>query len=170
MEYGMERSVEGITSIGDETVKYYRYPLFNSKRYGNFQANGPINAIKPFIGAINHSINPPPPTGVSIGIQALSASHCQGYNTLSHHFRNQGSANQDASRADVTASMAAPYAEGKVAADKAAKLHDYIIARFPHQRFWLKVKDIDHDNLALRLENTYHIDLERLPNHIRSGR
>jgi hypothetical protein len=169
LEFGLERSVEGITSIGDKSVEYYPYPVCNLKSYGNFQAHGPMDSIKPFIGLINQSINPPPQTGTSPGIQALSASFCQGYNTISHHFRNQGSSNQDVSLADVTASMAAPYAEGKVCKDKAMKLDERIANGFPHARFWLKIQDVSHENLALRLEHTYHVDLTRLPKEKRTG-
>jgi hypothetical protein len=170
LEFGLHRGVEGITSVGDKSLKYYPYPLCNLKSYGNFQAHGPIDSVKPFISAINHSINPSPRTGTSAGIQALFPGHCQGYNTISHHFRNQGSSSQDVSLADVTASMASPYAEGKVAKDKAKRLDQKITKGFPHARFWLKVQDVSHENLALRLENTYHVDLDRLPKENRTGR
>lgn len=170
LEFGLERGVEGITSVGDKSVKYYPYPVCNLKSYGNFQANGPIDAIKPFISAINASINPSPRMGTSAGIQALLPGHSQGYSTISHHFRNQGANSQDASHADVTAAMAAPYAEGKVAKDKAIKLEQKIKDAFPHARFWLKIQDVSHENLALRLENTYHVDIDRLPNVDQNGR
>jgi hypothetical protein len=170
LEFGMERGVEGITSVGDQSVKYYPYPVCNLKSYGNFQAHGPIDSIKPFISAINNSINPTPRTGTSAGIQAVFPGHCQGYNTISHHFRHQGSSSQDASLADVTASMAAPYTEGKIAKDKAMKIDQKIANGFPHEKFWLKIKDVAHENLALRLENTYHVDLNRFPKEKRTGR
>jgi hypothetical protein len=170
LEFGSDQGVEGITSVGDKTLQYYPYPLCNLRGYGNFQAHGPMDSVKPFISAINHSINPSPRTGTSAGIQALLPGHCQGYNTISHHFRNQGPSSQDVSLADVTASMAAPYAEGKVAKEKAMKIDQKITNGFPHAKFWLKIQDVSHENLALRLENTYHVDLDGFPKEKRTGR
>lgn len=154
-------------------IQYTVYPQAGLVTAGHFQANGLITAFHPHLQQLNNSLIShqdidDDSTDNDISDSPIIGVACQAYNAIMHTTRGRSAQHHDAQLGIITSTLAGAWATGYKNQQTARELKDRCDYHYPHNEFQSK---ISRDTVCtdLRLENTFVINLEDLPNDYRNG-
>ncbi|KAG6369980.1 hypothetical protein JVT61DRAFT_12616 [Boletus reticuloceps] len=165
------------------------YPLAFSKTLGNMQASdGLIYSFKEPLKMINEPLqahlededdsqddgdslfeeDDHPDRHRRVGAPVLRGLRCQGYNTLSHRVRNQSKFHA-VQLGKITSAVSGTTAVGFASIGQWTRRVQECRNNLPHEAFHLKVHG-ENQPQAMRMENTYQLDVSRMKAEDRNGR
>jgi hypothetical protein len=150
----------------DTPVRTYR--LANLQHHGNFQSDGPLHVMLPYITSINAKINPRPQGSQEEPIATVIPGKMQGYASIAHLMR-ESTPQHDAQKGENVGFAGGAYRKGAVADGKYAALKTRMAQNLPHMRFREKIRDCSQRYKRLRTEVNYSIRLDSIKPDDRNG-
>ena len=158
---------------------YHAYPLAFTKRYGNVQASMTLRPYEPVLANINQVLTPPANGDGDEdeheeweqqrrGAPVVHGTHCQIYNSISHRVRDQARFHY------VQLGLVTSVFSGTTTTTEHGKRRfltrkEFCSNGLPHQRYANAVQGEDQPQ-ALRIEQTFTVDVHRLRRRHRNGR
>jgi hypothetical protein len=146
----------------------HTYRLANLQRHGNFQSDGPLHVMLPYITSINARINPRPQGSQEEPIATVVPRKMQGYASISHLIR-ESIPQHDAQKGENVGFAGGAYRKGAVADGKYIALKTRMAQNLPHMRFREKIRDCNQRYRRLRMEVNYSIHLDSINADDRNG-
>ena len=167
---------------------YHLYPLAFTRRYGNVQANAIVQPFHKVIEDVNRVLSPAidgaPGEGgeegdddehaylfgdeVRRGAAVVRGTHAQIYNAISHRCREQARFHY-VQLGLVTSAMAGTTATTVQGRRRFQRRKQHCVDGLPHERYAIAVQG-DGQPQALRLEQTFTVEVSRLREEHRNGR
>ncbi|KAI8995714.1 hypothetical protein BD414DRAFT_534865 [Trametes punicea] len=137
-------------------TKYTFYPHFYSKTIGQWQADGIINPLVPYVKQVTQRLTVPGAAGralVPLGSQAYNSSmHCVRVSKRFHIVQ----------KGILSAAAAGPWASTAKSRQTASALFGKVNTAFPHERVTAQLQGLNGKWNSLRLENNFLLDFNHL--------